>query len=105
MTRKALALHGVAVLLGVAALLALAIIPTGILEKGPVLCVWRNLFGIHCPTCGMTRAFSSLLHGKLVSAFEYNKLVVVVFPIYCAILCREAARWRKGFTSRNKPLQ
>jgi hypothetical protein len=105
MTRKALAFHGVAVLLGVAALLALAIIPTEIVAHGPVLCVWRNLFGIHCPTCGMTRAFSSILHGRLVNALEYNKLVVVVFLIYCAVLCREAARWREGFLSRNKPLR
>jgi hypothetical protein len=90
MTRKAMAFRAGGVLFGLAALLALAIIPTEILARGPIICVWRNLFGIECPTCGMTRAFSSILHGRLVQAFGYNKLVIVVFPTFCAFLFREA---------------
>jgi hypothetical protein len=80
------------VLLGIAVLLTLAIIPTEVLARGPVICVWKNLYGIDCPTCGMTRAFSCVLHGKFLHAFAYNKLVVVFFPVYCGLLFREAAR-------------
>jgi len=83
------------VLAASAALVALAIIPTPVLERGPVICVWRNLFGIQCPTCGMTRAFSSVLHGQFRAAVQYNKLVVLVFPFTCALLFRELARLRR----------
>jgi len=86
------ALRAGCVLLGIAVLLTLAIVPTEVLARGPTICVWKNLFGIDCPTCGMTRAFSSILHGKLIHAIGYNKLVVVFFPVYCGLLLREAAR-------------
>lgn len=92
MTRTTLALRVSGVLLGAAVLLALAIIPTEMLVRGPSLCVWKNLLGIQCPTCGMTRAFSSILHGRFIQAIQFNKLVVVVFPMFCALLFREAVR-------------
>jgi hypothetical protein len=98
-TRKNLALRAAAVLLGLAVLLVLAILPTEILIKGPTICVWKNLFGIDCPTCGMTRAFSSILHGKLAHALAYNKLVVLVFPMYCGLLLREAARLKQRMSN------
>ncbi len=90
--RGDLALRAGCVLLGIAALLTLAVIPTDVLARGPTICVWKNLYGIDCPTCGMTRAFSSVLHGNFTHAFGYNKLVVVFFPVYCGLLLREAAR-------------
>ena len=33
-----------------------------------------------CPMCGMSRAFSALLHGDLPGAFAFNHLVVLAFP-------------------------
>ena len=89
------ALRLAAAFLGLAALVALAIIPTPVLERGPVICLWRNLFGIQCPTCGMTRAFSSVLHGHFRAAFQYNKLVTIIFPFTCAVLLRELVRLRR----------
>ncbi len=35
-------------------------------------CVWRHLFGITCPGCGMTRAYISLLKGDISAAFGYH---------------------------------
>ena len=64
------------------------IIPTGFIEGGPTVCVFKILLGIECPGCGMTRAFSCILHGDLVSAISYNRLVVVVFPLFCFILLK-----------------
>jgi hypothetical protein len=61
--------------------LALIAIPTAWLERGPSLCLIRRIFGVRCPGCGMTRAFSCIVHGKFKQAFQYNKLVVVVFPL------------------------
>jgi hypothetical protein len=65
--------------------LAFALVPTLFLESGHSLCLIKLVFGIECLGCGMTRAISSVLHGDIVSAFQHNKLVIVVFPLLCYI--------------------
>jgi hypothetical protein len=70
-------------------LIFLSIIPTGFIEHGPTICVFKNLLGVECPGCGMTRAFSCILHGDPVAAISYNRLVVVVFPLFCFILLKD----------------
>lgn len=35
-------------------------------------CVFKALFDIACPACGMTRAYTSLLRLDFASAFHYN---------------------------------
>ena len=35
-------------------------------------CIFRILFKIDCPGCGLTRAFFSLLKGDISSALHYN---------------------------------
>ena len=36
-------------------------------------CPSKRFFGVECPTCGMTRGFSSLSHGLWRRAMEYNR--------------------------------
>jgi hypothetical protein len=78
--------------------IALLLVPTAWLDRGPSLCLIRRIFGVRCPGCGMTRAFSSVIHGKFKQAFQYNKLVVVVFPLLCYVwgksLAAEIRSWR-----------
>jgi len=45
------------------------------------LCLFRILFDIKCLGCGTTRAVWSILHFKFIEAFEYNKLIVITFPL------------------------
>ena len=35
-------------------------------------CLIKELTGLPCPTCGMTRAYKSLLRGEILMAFIYN---------------------------------
>lgn len=70
-------------------LIFLATIPTELIERGPVVCIFKNLIGIECFGCGITRALSSILHGNLVAAVSYNKLVVIVFLLLCFILLKD----------------
>jgi len=76
-------------------LAALAAIPTVWLERAPSMCLYWNLFRFHCPGCGMTRAFSALLHGEFARALAYNKLVVAVFPLVIGIVVYDFAGWAK----------
>jgi hypothetical protein len=68
--------------------LAFVFIPTTWLESRRSVCLIRNLFGVKCPGCGMTRALSCVFHGDFKRAFHYNKLVVIVFPLLCYIWLR-----------------
>jgi len=48
-------------------------------------CPIRFLFGVCCPGCGLTRAYVSLLHMDLYSAFIYHPLFIlppIIFAIY-----------------------
>ena len=60
-----------------------AFIPTSWFEARHPVCLIRNVFGVPCPGCGMTRAISCVLHADFKKAFQYNRLVVVVFPLLC----------------------
>ncbi|NLZ27424.1 MAG: DUF2752 domain-containing protein [Firmicutes bacterium] len=61
------------------------VIPTSFFESNFSVCIFKNLTGIECPGCGMTRAFSSLFHGDIIMATEHNKLVIIVFPLFCYV--------------------
>jgi len=82
--------------------LLLVILPTSALQNSPVPCVFKNyilpfVFRGHCPSsgifancecpgCGMTRALSRFLHGDLMGALAYNKLVLVLFSVMIVLL-------------------
>jgi hypothetical protein len=55
-------------------------------EKYPI-CIYRILFNKQCLGCGTTRAIWSVLHFKFITAFEYNKLIIITFPIliFCLV--------------------
>ena len=70
---------------------ALALIPVDLLDRFPSFCIYRNLFGIRCPGCGMTHAFCAVLHGEFRAAWSYNPLVVVAFPFFAGCAIRNIA--------------
>src|SRR5258706_13026009 len=43
-------------------------------------CIFHFLTGLYCPGCGSQRAFSSLLHGELLQAINYNLLFILCLP-------------------------
>lgn len=52
------------------------------------LCVVKNLFGVSCFGCGLTRGFIAVLRLDFKAAFEYNVLSVLLFLsilIYCGL--------------------
>ncbi len=49
------------------------------IEFVPVTCVLQRVTGISCPSCGMTRAFYSILGFDFVQAFHYNILSIPLF--------------------------
>jgi hypothetical protein len=81
-------------------LMALAVVPTRWVAALPSICLARNLFGVECPGCGMTRAISCVLHGDFPTALRYNKLVALLFPLLCAVLALDLWTWVRRRSGR-----
>ena len=45
----------------------------------PESCTARLFLGIHCPGCGLTRAFISISHGQFPDAWNYNPASFMVY--------------------------
>jgi len=45
-----------------------------------ISCVFKEIFGVPCPGCGMTRAFLSLMKLDIYGAFRHN--IVIFFIPY-----------------------
>jgi hypothetical protein len=47
----------------------------------PSLCIFKAVFGQNCLGCGTTRALWSILRLDISAALEYNKLILITFPL------------------------
>jgi hypothetical protein len=85
--------------ISVLALIVLAIVPLETLERYPAFCPFKRFLGIECYGCGMTRALCALLHGHGRLALQYNRGVLVAFPmmVLCGA-CLSLPEFKKAFT-------
>ena len=51
-------------------------------EQYPVKCIHEQLTGQSCPSCGLSRSFSSIMRGDLKAAEEYNDYGMRVFLFF-----------------------
>ncbi len=67
------------IIIAVAVVVIVFHIPAGwVYGDGGVVCLHRELFGIGCPLCGMTRAVWEMVHFNFVKSFGENFNVVPV---------------------------
>lgn len=63
--------------------LAFILIPTSYFVENNNICFYVRNFGILCPTCGVTRAFSNMMHLNFSDAFKFNPVFTIAFgPIF-----------------------
>ena len=62
----------------VLALAGAALLHSGLALRLPVLCFFRRVTSLPCPSCGMTRAMAALTHGNLRGAMAHNAGVWLV---------------------------
>ena len=55
-------------------------LPADYFDYGESLCPSKRLLDMECLGCGMTRATQHSIHLDFKTAWEYNKLFVVVVP-------------------------
>lgn len=46
-------------------------------------CLFKKIFHISCPGCGLTRAFISIINLDFISAFKYN---IIGIPLFICII-------------------
>lgn len=77
------------------AVIALGALPT-VFGLG---CFWREITGMPCPTCGMSRAAALFLSGRFTEAFAMHPLIFLLFPLvlfWFAIVLLEYRRYRRA---------
>ena len=72
--------------------IAVYLIPRHAILGGRSICLFDNLLGIECWGCGITRAIWCFMHLEFGLAWQYNKLVIIVFPLLCILYIRAAAK-------------
>ena len=63
-------------------------------------CTFHKVTGLDCPGCGGLRATHHLLHGRVVTAFRHNALVVIGAPLLAAWTGRWLWRRWRGIPQR-----
>jgi hypothetical protein len=61
--------------------IVLWLLPASFFDHGQSLCLSVLLFDQECFGCGITRAIQHAIHFDFYTAWNYNKLVVIVAPI------------------------
>lgn len=57
-------------------------------------CPFFMATGFKCPGCGSQRAFHSLLHGDVETAWHFNAMLVLFLPFLVALLMAELFKGR-----------
>ena len=57
-------------------------IPLEWLNKQHSICLIKNIFGVECYGCGITRAIISGVQLDFTKAIEYNKMAIIFLPLF-----------------------
>ena len=69
-------------------------IPESWMFAGNTICIFKNLLGLECVGCGMTRALYTLSHGDILKALNFNRLVIIIAPLLFYMLIIQNFRER-----------
>lgn len=75
--------------------IVLLVLPSNYFDNGQSVCVSVLLFDQECYGCGMTRGIQHLLHLDFLTAYEFNKLSLIVLPLLVYLWFNELKRIKK----------
>ena len=62
------------------------------LEGKHSICLFKNLFGIECYGCGITKAVIAAIQLDFIRAFNYNRLIIIIMPLIIYLWGKEIVR-------------
>ncbi|MBI2546238.1 DUF2752 domain-containing protein [Candidatus Woesearchaeota archaeon] len=83
------------VIVFISGLIILFVIPTNKLNYLPVRSLYETILDVKPYSSGITRAISSMLHGDIIGAWEYNPLAYLVMTVVIFILIKDSLYLRK----------
>ncbi|MBT4541244.1 DUF2752 domain-containing protein [Candidatus Woesearchaeota archaeon] len=99
-------------------LVLLGTAPVSAVKYSPVKCVFKHIilpliYRGNCPTsgffancdgpaCGMTRAMSRLLKGRVSEALSFNKGVIIVLVVIVIVLLINCYKWYRYYKKTGK---
>lgn len=78
----------------------LLILGPNFFDHGTTICLSKLIIEKDCPGCGITRAVQHSIHGEWKTAYEYNKLVLIVGPILFILWLKELLNLIKFFLEK-----
>ncbi|MEC4113182.1 DUF2752 domain-containing protein [Myroides pelagicus] len=63
-------------------------------------CLWKTLFRVECPGCGLTTAFEHLIQLELHKAISSNWLILIIVPFGLLYIIKDFIAFKK----KNKAL-
>lgn len=83
--------------------LSFILIPTSYFIENNKICFYVREFHLLCPTCGVTRAFSNLMHLNFKEAFNYNPVFTLSFgPIFIFLFIEDLINIILNFTAKKE---
>jgi hypothetical protein len=55
------------------------------------ICLLINVAHVPCPSCGLSRSFAYLTHGRFMDAFSYNWLIIPAAALFASIIVLQLA--------------
>lgn len=81
---------------GIGGLVVAALLSPAHIQDGPVLCPFRQLTGLPCPGCGLTRSWVYLVHGDVHAAVWANPFgPVSILAVLALAVSSVSARVRR----------
>jgi hypothetical protein len=77
------------------------LLPADFFDNGPPICLSQILLHRSCPGCGISRAVMHSMHLDFTTAWEFNKLVIIVLPVLFFIWAREIIKSYKQIKGLN----
>lgn len=62
-------------------------------------CIWKSIFGFHCPGCGLTTAFISVLELNFKNALETNWLIFIIMPFGIYYLTQDYVKFKSKYNA------
>ena len=93
---KYIAFNKITVIIGVYFLLSAILKATTDIDFC-IPCLWKTIFGFHCPGCGLTTAFISLMKLDYREAFEKNWLIFIILPIWLYYLAQDYVKHNRKY--------